>query len=189
MGDPKRPHKQYSRPKRPYDKTRIDEERALIKKYGLKNKKELWNAESYIGKIRTQAKRLILHPEQQEIFLMRLIKLGLIKKNESIDDVLSLTKEKLLERRLQTIVFKKKIAKSIREARQLVVHRKIKVNDAIINIPSYLVKIDEENKISKIEKQKRKQKEGMSELQLPKEAKEKEEESKDEDKDKDKDKK
>ncbi len=151
MGDPKKQHKKFSRPRTIFDKNRILEEKNLMKKYGLKNKKEIWRSESYIDRIRAQAKKLILEPEQQEIFVKHLANLGLVNPNATIDDILALTKEKLLERRLQTIVFKKGLAKTIKEARQLINHRKIMINGKIVNVPGYIVKSQEENKITKIE--------------------------------------
>lgn len=154
MGDPKKQHKKFSRPRTPFDKTRIREEKNLIKKYGLKNKKEIWRSESYIDRIRAQAKKLILQPEQQEIFIRRLVKLGLINSNATIDDILALTKEKLLERRFQTIVFKKGFAKTPKEARQLITHKKVKIGDRTVDVPGYVVKTEEEDKISLIKKEK-----------------------------------
>lgn len=152
MGDPRKLHKRYKRPKQTFSKARIEEEKALLKKYGLKNMREIWRAETEINRIRNQAKKLILKPESQEEFFNRLIKIGLVKKGSTIDDVLALTKEQLLERRLQTIVFKKGLAKTIKEARQLITHKKIKIADNIVNIPSYIVKLDEEDKISLVQK-------------------------------------
>ncbi|UZE93679.1 MAG: 30S ribosomal protein S4 [Candidatus Pacearchaeota archaeon] len=152
MGDPKRQHKKYSRPKTPFDKSRIQEEKAFIRKYGLKNKKEIWRSENYIDRIRSQAKKLILQPEQKETFINRLIRLGLVNKDATIDDILALTKERLFERRLQTVVFKKGIAKTLKGARQLIVHRKIKVGDKIMDVPGYIVRTEEENKISAVKK-------------------------------------
>lgn len=40
------------------------------------------------------------------------------------------------------------MARSIKEARQLITHRHIEVDDRIIDTPSYLVEKDEEDKIS-----------------------------------------
>ena len=174
MGDPRKQHKQFTRPKTLFDKSRIDEEKALLEKYGLKNKKEIWRSESYIGRIRNQAKKLILYPEQQEAFINRLVKLGLIKSDATIDDILALTKEKLLERRLQNIVFKKGLAKTPKEARQLVVHRKIQIRNNIVNIPSYIVKTKEEGLILKV-KEKEKNKENPAE-KIEKEEEQKQEE-------------
>jgi small subunit ribosomal protein S4 len=160
MGDPKKKHKKYSRPKQLFDKTKIEEERNITKKFGLKNKKEIWRAESEINRIRGLAKKLIVaSPEEQEKFFNRLINLGLIKQGATIDDVLALTREKLLERRLQTIVAKKGLSKTVKEARQLIVHRKVRVAKKVIDAPSYHVKADEEDKIKIIKKEKKKKKE------------------------------
>ena len=158
MGDPKKARKKYSRPRTPFDRSRIDEEKNLVKNYGLKNKKEIWRSESYIDRIRSQAKKLILEPEQQKAFINHLAGMGLATPDSTIDDILALTKEKLLERRLQTIVVKKGFAKTPRQARQLIVHKKIKIGNRRVNIPSYIVKKEEENKISVIGEKKAKPK-------------------------------
>ncbi len=154
MGDPRRQHKRFARPRQTFSKARIEEEKAIIKNYGLKNAREIWKAETEINRIRRQAKELILEPEAQETFFARLRKLGLIKGQVSIDDVLALSKEKLLERRLQTVVFKKGLAKTAKEARQLITHKKIKIGERIVNIPSYIVNIEEEKLISIEKKEK-----------------------------------
>ncbi|MCL6500852.1 MAG: 30S ribosomal protein S4, partial [Candidatus Pacearchaeota archaeon] len=82
-----------------------------------------------------------------------------VKSTANIDDILALTKEKLLERRLQTIVYKKGIAKTPKEARQLVSHKKIKIGPRIVNIPSYIVEVEEEDKISLVKKENNQEKE------------------------------
>lgn len=151
MGDPKRKRKKYKKPKKLYDAARIAEEKELMKKYGLKNKREIWKAEAKLKKIRAQAKKLILQPEKQQDFIKRLSALGLVNENADLSDVLALTKEKILERRLQTIVFKKQLARTIKEARQLIVHKKIKINGAACNVPGRLISVKEENTITKEE--------------------------------------
>jgi len=119
----KRKHKQYSKPKRPFDKQRIDQEAKVKKDFGLKNKKEIWRAESQIKSIREKAKNLIpASGEKQNALFERLKKIGL--KTNSISDVLSLEKEDYLGRRLQTIVYRKKLSSTIKGARQLIVHKK-----------------------------------------------------------------
>jgi len=155
----KRKHKGYSKPKRPFDKVRIDEEAKIKKDFGLKNKKEIWNAEAKIKKFREKAKKLIGSSEkEQHLLFERMKKIGL--KVNSIADVLSLDKKDYLERRLQTIVAKKRISPKISGARQLITHKKILVDGKIINIPSYIVPIELENKIElkkKIKKEKSKE--------------------------------
>ena len=154
----KRKHKTYSKPKRPFDKARIDEEAEIKKEFGLKNKKEIWKAEAKIKSVREKAKKLISSgAEEQQALFDRLKKIGL--NVNSISDVLSLDKRDYLKRKLQTIVVSKKIATTPKSARQLIVHKKILVDGKVINAPSYIVPIKLEDKISlKKKKEERKEK-------------------------------
>ncbi len=143
----KRKHKKYSKPKRPFDKGRIDEEAKIIKEFGLKNKKEIWRAEAEIKSIREKAKKLISSdPQEQKKLLDNLKKIGL--NVNSISDILSLDKRDFLKRRLQTILVDKKIVTTPKCARQLITHKKVLVNKNIVNIPSYIIPVELENKIS-----------------------------------------
>jgi small subunit ribosomal protein S4 len=173
---PRRKHKKYTKPKRPFDKTRIDEENALIKKYGLKNKREIWKAESEIANIRNQAKLLLTKSEkEQEKFVTRLAKQGFAV--ASIADVLALDKEDYLKRRLQSIMFEKKMSTTPKQARQFIVHKHVSINKEKINIPSYMVPIEEEDKIqlTLVKKEKEKNKtEKTAEPESPKENNEEE---------------
>ena len=142
----KKKHASYSRPKRPFDKERIDEEARIKKEFGLKNKKEIWKAEAKIKSMREKAKKLIsADPEEQKSLFVRLKKIGLDV--NSITDVLSLDRKDYLNRRLQTIVVKKKIAKTQKSARQLITHRKILVGEKVVSSPSYIVPIDLEERV------------------------------------------
>ena len=152
----RRQHKKYNPPRKLFDKPRIDEENILMKKYGLKNKREIWRADYSVNKIRRQAKELITSSAmEQKEFIERLASKGLVKKNAQIDDVLALTKEAVLERRLQTIIFQKKMSATPKQARQLITHRHIKINDKVVTVPSYFVNLNEESIISKSEKTKK----------------------------------
>lgn len=143
----KRKHKLYSRPKRPYDKARIDEEGEIKKEFGLKNKKEIWKAEAKIKEMREKAKRLISADEsERKILFNQLNKIGL--KVNSIADILGLDKKDYLKRRLQTIVKEKKLTSTIKLARQMIIHKKVLVDGETINKPSYIVPVDLENKIT-----------------------------------------
>jgi small subunit ribosomal protein S4 len=152
----KRKHKIYSRPKRPFDKARIDEEAVIKKEYGLKNKKEIWKADAKVRVMRQKAKRLIkASPEEQKALFGQLQKIGL--KIMSIADVLGLDKTDYLNRRLQTIVAVKGLAPTVKSARQMITHKKILVDGKAVSIPSYIVPIELENKITikkKIKKEK-----------------------------------
>ncbi len=142
----KRKHKKYSRPRKPFDKLRIEEEGKIKEDFGLKNKREIWKADSAVKTIREKAKRLIsAKPEVQKAFFTRLNAVGF--KVTSIPDVLSLDKTDYLQRRLQTLLVKKKIASTPKGARQLITHRKVLVNGSVIDSPSYLVPVNLEDKI------------------------------------------
>jgi len=143
----KRKHKLYVRPKKAYEKTRIKEENTLVNKYGLKNKREIWRTIAKVDYFRRRAKALAqAGAEEQEVFFNKLKKIGL--KTETISDVLSLKVENLLERRLPTILVRKNMAKTAQQARQLVAHKKIFIDGKVVNVPSYIVAVQEENKIS-----------------------------------------
>ena len=143
----KRKHKIYSKPKRPFDKARIDEEAVIKKEYGLKNKKEIWKADAKVRVMRQKAKKLIkASPEEQKALFEQLKKIGL--KIKSIADVLGLDKTDYLNRRLQTIVAVKGLTSTVKSARQMITHKKILVDGKAVSIPSYIVPVELENKIT-----------------------------------------
>lgn len=160
----KRKHKKYSRPKRPFDKDRIVEEAKIKKDYGLKNKKEIWKADSKVKSMREKAKKLIsVSAQEQKALFARLKKIGL--NVNSIADVLALTKEDYLERRLQTVLVRKNLAQTMKTARQLISHKKVLVDGRVVDSPSYVVKIELEKKI-KLKPKKSKKKEIVKETKL-----------------------
>ena len=143
----KRKHKTYSRPKRPFDKARIEEEASLKKDFGLKNKREIWKANAKIKSMRERAKKLIpAAAEEQEAFFDKLKKIGF--EVNSIADVLSLDVRDYLKRRLQTILVDKKLATKPKSARQLITHKKVMINGKVVNTPSFIVSVALEKKIS-----------------------------------------
>lgn len=167
---PKRKRKKYSRPRKPFDKLRIEEEDLLVEKYGLKNKREIWKADAEISRIRNLGKKLITRSEQEKrLFIERLQKQGF--KVESIPDSLALDKEDWLKRRLQTIVYSKGLTSTPKQARQLINHKHVSIGDQITNIPSYQVSLEEEPevklnivlKVKKPEKERSKEKEVKTE--------------------------
>ena len=156
MGDPRRRHKRYSRPSHPFRAERIAEEKELVRKYGLKNKKEIWRARTVIGRFRQQARSLLassgeLVDKNKKELLDRLNRMGIMD-SRSIDDVLALNVEDLLDRRLQTLVLKKGLASTATQARQLVGHGHIHIGNKAVSIPSYTVPKEEEELISVSEK-------------------------------------
>ena len=152
MGDPKKPGKKFTSPKRPWDAERLQREIYLLGNYGLRNKRELWRTETLLSEMRAQARGLLAAPpevrnRQEPMLLGRLTRLGLLKENSTLDDVLSLKVEDILERRLQTIVWRKNLARTIHQARQLIIHGHVSINGRVVDRPGYLVSRDEEQSI------------------------------------------
>jgi len=153
MGDSRRFKKSYARPFKPWDDVRIAEEKKLRKDYGLHNKKEAYKAEAMLRQFKAQAKKLIAargaqaDKEKQQL-LTRLLSLGLTTESADLDTVLGLTINNILDRRLQTLVYNKKMARTIAQARQFIVHEHVMVNGKKMTVPSYLVKKDEEGTIT-----------------------------------------
>ena len=147
MGDIRRKHNLHSRPRKMFDSVRIAAENDTVRKYGLKNKKEIWKASAKVSELRNKAKKLIPQSdEEKKEFFTRLQGMGLAVKE--ISDVLGLTNEAILDRRLQTIVFRKGLSKTVLEARQLITHKGVFVDGRIVNIPSFVVTKNLESKIS-----------------------------------------
>lgn len=124
----------------------------IVGSYGLRNKRELWKAQTEIARIRNQARALLalatdVRHDKETQLLNYLSRLGLVTNESTLDDVLNLKIEDILERRLQTIVMKKSNLKSPYQARQLVVHGHVSIGNRKVNLPGYLVKREEESQI------------------------------------------
>jgi len=150
LGDPRRSRKKWEGPKHPWIKERLEREIELIGQYGLKNKKELWKADTMARRLRHRARALLALPEEvrgraMKSLLDRLYRMGLVDRNATLDDILGLTGEHVLERRLQTIVYKKGLARTIYQARQMIIHGHIAIGGRRVTSPGYLVSRDEEN--------------------------------------------
>ncbi|HKZ45669.1 MAG TPA: 30S ribosomal protein S4 [archaeon] len=145
----KRQKKKYERPRRPWDKERIEKEREVMKNFGLRRKKEIWRAQAFLRKYRRIARELAAKKDKdkEKMMIKKLASFGLLQENAVLDDVLSLSLENVLERRLQTIIFRKGLAKTQKQARQFIVHRKVLLNSRKSIYPNYLVKKEEEDKI------------------------------------------
>ncbi len=155
MGDQKFQRKNYSTPRHPWEKERIDFEHELLVKYGLKNKRELWREEAILSNFRAQARNLQakiryndpLAQKQFHLLLEKLGKLNLLGENATLDDILSLNLENILDRRLQTVVYQQNFASTMKQARQLIVHGHIKVDGRVTTIPGMFVEKEFEDKI------------------------------------------
>lgn len=152
MGDPRRQRKKFSKPSHPWQRERISTEKGILKQYGLRRKYEIWKMNSMLKKFLQRAKTVIgERTAQSEIekkqLIDRLNSLGLLKKESKVEDVLNLTLKDIMERRLQTLVYKKQFAKTMSQARQFITHEHIAIGSKKITAPSYLVSIEEEPQI------------------------------------------
>ena len=145
----------YETPNHPYQGERIASESGLVGKYGLKNKEELWKAQSELRNIRREARKLLGRAQgdaeaagqEAREFLERLKRIGVLGEQDELDDVLSLSVTDLLERRLQTLVYRKGYANTTKQARQFISHGHIVVDGARVQRPSYKVTVDEEDTV------------------------------------------
>jgi len=159
MGDPKRPRKKWQSPPHPWQKERLEREAVLMSRYALKNKRELWKMEAIRRKYRKVARELLAaiaagkendpHVKRTtEAILNKAKRYKLIPEDGTLDDILAMDIERVLRRRLDWLVYEKGLAKTPRQARQLIVHGHIAIRGRRINVPSYLVPVDEEEHIS-----------------------------------------
>ncbi len=154
MGKPKFSRKKYVTPSHPWQEDRIKAENELKKKYGLKNKREIWKAETalrrYRGQTRTLLARISSDPQakkESDQLLIHLTRMNILAPNSNLDDVLALENESILSRRLQTLTYLKGLANTPDHARQLICHGHIAISGRKITVPSYMVTKQEENEI------------------------------------------
>ena len=140
----------YETPNHPFQGGRIAEERDLVGRYGLKNKEELWRAQSELRDYRREARTLLAQFEEDgttERFLTRLKRYGILDEEDGLGSVLTLDVTDILERRLQTVVYRKGLAHTPKQARQFVTHGHIAIDNQRVRTPSYTVEVDEEDRI------------------------------------------
>ena len=152
MGHPKFPSKHYDTPSHPWQKVRIEEESGLIHQYGLKNKREIWRANTKVREMRRQARKLTANSSDEQaqkeknLLLAKLNRLGMLEQNSGLEDVLTMTPESVLDRRLQTQVYLQGLSSTVKQARQLIVHGHISIDGAVARVPGILVtKLQEKN--------------------------------------------
>jgi len=153
LGDPKKQRRKFDTPRFPWQTDALETELKLLGQYGLRNKREIWRHKTLLSKYRGIGRSLLgMSIEERRIqekqLLDRLHRLGILPDEAALDDVLDLALEDILERRLQTLVFQKGLAKSIQQARQLITHGHIAIQGRRVSTPSYLVLKDEETKIT-----------------------------------------
>lgn len=153
MGDPRKFSNRYERPKKLWERERLKEEGGLKRAYGLKTMRELWMMGQELKKARRDARKLLSLTEEERRHDMgklmgKLQRLGILPRESKLEDVLSLSVKDILERRLQTRVVRKGLAKTMAQSRQLITHGFIAVGGKKVSAPSYLVSKDEEEHIS-----------------------------------------
>jgi small subunit ribosomal protein S4 len=153
MGDPKRSKKKYVAPKRPFDSDRFEQELQFVGSYGLRNKRELWRHRTELSGYRRQARNLLALPASERAQLERelvdrLSRNGVLTTEPTLDHVLDLTLENLLERRLQTLIFRKGLACSMYHARQLVTHGHVALDGARVMTPARIITVAEEGRLT-----------------------------------------
>ncbi len=151
---PGKKRKSYDTPKHPWQAARMATEVELVKKYGLRNKKELWKTHSILRRFRADARRLLAESAEAELsghakteasqLLAKLIRYSILKPDSQIDDILALETETILERRLQTQVHRLGLARTARQARQFITHGHISMGGNRVTVPGMLVSKEQE---------------------------------------------
>ena len=156
MGDPKYSRKKAARPRNPWQRSLLKEELELVGNFGLRNKKELHVASTELSRIRKQARQLLaatteIRTAREPILLTSLSRKGIVTDDATLDNVLALNVSNFLERRLQTVVLRKGLARTPHQARQLITHGHIAIGNNRVTIPSYTVTRDEESLVKMVE--------------------------------------
>jgi small subunit ribosomal protein S4 len=155
LGSARRIRKKYLGPRHPFNLERFEQEQVFMGEYGLRNKKELWRSRTQLRRYRQRARALLgldsnspARLREEKLLIQKLIKIGILKEaNTNLDAILSLRPEDFLDRRLETITFKRNLAATIYQARQLIIHGHIAINGRRVTVPSYHVNKDEEEYI------------------------------------------
>ncbi|KAJ2558873.1 ribosomal 40S subunit protein S9B [Coemansia sp. RSA 1822] len=148
-------HNTYKVPRNPFETERLDGELKLCGEYGLRNKREIWRVAYTLSNIRRAARELLKMEKNDarrlfegNALIRRLIRIGVLDESKAkLDYVLSLKIEDFLERRLQTQVYKLGLARSIHHARVLIRQRHIRVGKQVVNVPSFIVRLDSQKHI------------------------------------------
>ena len=155
MGDPKFSRSKTQTPTHPWRQARIDEEHALKEKYGLKKTggmREIWRERTSLRRYRNQAMKLIGRVDtseghfakEKEQLITSLTRKGLLPEGASVGDVLQIDIDQMLSRRLQSVVYRRGLAPTMRSSRQLIMHGHISIGEQKMTVPGYHILKEEE---------------------------------------------
>lgn len=108
-----------------------------------------------LAKLRKAARELLTLDENDprrlfegSALMKRMYKYGLLNENENkLDYILGLTIHRFMDRRLQTLVYRKGLANSVHQARVLIRQRHIRLGKNLTNVPSVMIRMDQEKNI------------------------------------------
>ncbi len=157
MGYPGKNTKSYDTPRHPWQAARMAEEVGHIKTYGLRNKREVWKAQTLLRNYRRSAMEMLAEITEGELtghvkqksddILAKLKRYGILSPEGGLDDILALDARNFLDRRLQTQVYRQGFANTLRQARQFITHGHIAIEAKKITVPGYMVTKEDELKI------------------------------------------
>jgi small subunit ribosomal protein S4 len=156
MGDPKFSRKSYDTPSHPWQGERIKAEVEIVREYGLKNKTEVWKAQTVLRNFRKQSRELQARLRtgdaqakvETDALINKCARIGVLPvTGGTLNEILLLSDSDILSRRLQTIVFQKGLSSTIKQARQMIIHGHIFVNGHRVTVPGYIVTREEENSV------------------------------------------
>lgn len=156
MGDPKFSRRSYDTPSHPWQGERIKREVEIVNEFGLKNKTEVWKAQTVLRNFRKQSRELQARLRggdaqakvEADALLRKCSRMGILPvTGATLNDILILTESDILSRRLQTVVFEKGLATTIKQARQMITHGHIHINGHRVTVPGYIVTREEESSV------------------------------------------
>jgi len=157
MGDPKFSRRSYDTPSHPWQGERIKKEVEIVREFGLKNKTEVWKAQTILRNFRKQSRELQARLRggdaqakvETDALIRKCSRMGLLPVTGSnLNDVLLLSEHEILSRRLQTVVFEKGLSTTIKQARQMITHGHVFINGHRVTVPGYIVSREEEASVS-----------------------------------------
>ncbi len=159
MGYPGKNHKSYQTPKAPLrkdadrignpsrDRIRAAQQARSLESTELPDAKYRKGARELLAIMSSTIDRTLFEAKKTEL-ISHMQRSGLLGPDADIEDVLALKVQAQLERRLQSLVHRKGLARSPKQARQLITHGHIAIGGRRVTIPGYRVNRNEEMQIA-----------------------------------------